>query len=210
MSDLFSDGARRTLPPPLQALNLARMQSPCPADAADESASAPSPPSCVVCTAPLSEGTPAHMLPCGHTFHCGCICEWFRRGFNSCPLCRDAPEAVDISWLDSRARARELQRLARRTNAPLALRRLVMRMREADQDLRRKQREARTFRRTYTGVFVRMRRMCRAVERAHFRKCSLERTLGTYHSFQYPLPPLVVRARREDEASSDSDEAEYT
>jgi hypothetical protein len=43
---------------------------------------------CVVC----QEEVPAdsgHSLSCSHSFHTDCIVGWFRRGENSCPVCRD-------------------------------------------------------------------------------------------------------------------------
>ena len=30
-----------------------------------------------------------HSLPCGHSFHAGCIIRWFRTGNTACPLCRE-------------------------------------------------------------------------------------------------------------------------
>lgn len=45
---------------------------------------------CAVCQDNLTvTNASTHELQCGHVFHSGCIIEWFRRGENSCPVCRD-------------------------------------------------------------------------------------------------------------------------
>lgn len=33
-------------------------------------------------------------LDCKHEFHGACIAEWFRRGNQECPLCRDVPPRI--------------------------------------------------------------------------------------------------------------------
>mmetsp|Transcript_5560 Transcript_5560/g.4236 ORF Transcript_5560/g.4236 Transcript_5560/m.4236 type:complete len:127 (-) Transcript_5560:33-413(-) len=44
-------------------------------------------PQCTICYEPLSLGTKALFLPCGHTFHPDCILPWLK-DHNTCPICR--------------------------------------------------------------------------------------------------------------------------
>lgn len=43
---------------------------------------------CAVCVDNLQGGDLGRSLPCGHTFHLGCIDPWIRRDNNDCPVCR--------------------------------------------------------------------------------------------------------------------------
>lgn len=53
---------------------------------------------CPVCHESSDESaTTTHTLPCGHVFHPSCIISWFRRGENSCPVCRDTGSSVSSS-----------------------------------------------------------------------------------------------------------------
>lgn len=42
---------------------------------------------CSICCNELCEEA-KHTLPCQHAFHGSCIIEWFRRGWDTCPMCR--------------------------------------------------------------------------------------------------------------------------
>ena len=55
---------------------------------------------CPVCHESSDPMTTAHTLPCGHVFHPRCIISWFRRGENSCPVCRDTGSSVSSSSED--------------------------------------------------------------------------------------------------------------
>merc|ERR1719506_3275565 len=43
--------------------------------------------SCPVCMDSFAAGHRVHQLPCGHSFHIGCVDRWLRM-HNSCPTCR--------------------------------------------------------------------------------------------------------------------------
>ncbi|UZP45230.1 hypothetical protein NXS19_013042 [Fusarium pseudograminearum] len=42
---------------------------------------------CAVCLERLVDTDMVRQLPCGHTFHSGCIAAWYLAGHNSCPVC---------------------------------------------------------------------------------------------------------------------------
>ena len=48
---------------------------------------------CSICYEDLTENT--HTLSCGHSYHCGCIINWFRDSHKNCPLCNDT--TLDIN-----------------------------------------------------------------------------------------------------------------
>lgn len=53
---------------------------------------------CAVCQEAITSTDSSHALPCGHSFHVGCIVDWFRQGeSNICPVCRDTGPQVDSS-----------------------------------------------------------------------------------------------------------------
>ena len=47
---------------------------------------------CGVCLEVAPSST-LHVLPCDHSFHTDCIVKWFRRGHDSCPMCRHVLES---------------------------------------------------------------------------------------------------------------------
>jgi len=61
------------------------------------------PPICAVCQYEIHNDpeAAAHVLPCGHPFHAGCIVEWFRRGEARCPVCRNTGATETIPSHDS-------------------------------------------------------------------------------------------------------------
>lgn len=79
------------------------------------------PSGCTVCLQPVRRG---FVLPCGHSFHCGCMRGWTDRGHRSCPNCRAsfviAPnpklaESADSDDDDSSERLQILVDIAMRT-----------------------------------------------------------------------------------------------
>lgn len=46
---------------------------------------------CPICLDPMINT--ASRMPCGHTYHNGCITSWVQRGHGSCPMCRSTPGA---------------------------------------------------------------------------------------------------------------------
>jgi len=127
-------------------------------------------------------------LECGHAFHGSCACRWFRAGKDTCPLCRSRPALRPAHALE---RATLVRGLARRADAPAALKALVQNVRAAET---RERAAARTLR----ALEVDHRDALRAVRRArtlrHVRTRAAHRLkvrLGVFHWEGAPLPPLA-------------------
>ena len=124
-----------------------------------------SPDECAICKEDIY-CHPSHELECHHAFHAHCIVAWFRtrdsRG--RCPMCRDGgghdeeqeqdgsedgseEEFVPIAERRRRisARVSRLRRKALRHDAPARLKRLVRRIREAEEKERVRIRDVREF-----------------------------------------------------------------
>ena len=89
----------------------------------------------LTCTVCLDDVAAEHAstLPCGHTFHAGCLVPWLWRN-GSCPNCRrtrdDSPTPVseeetdeDTQWLDALMRRMTARRLERRHRVNRMIRR---------------------------------------------------------------------------------------
>ena len=50
---------------------------------------------CAICTEALEEGQQAKILPCGHSFHEGCVVPWLTQHSSLCPVCRASVEAAN-------------------------------------------------------------------------------------------------------------------
>lgn len=62
---------------------------------------------CSICYEDLTEKT--HTLSCGHSYHCGCIINWFRNSHNNCPLCNDTK--LDIDSINGVLELKQLKKL---------------------------------------------------------------------------------------------------
>lgn len=153
---------------------------------------------CVICTESMLQQDSVHRLACGHSFHASCACEWFRRGNKSCPLCRDAPE--ELKPLDTQARAKRLLSVAKNKKAPHELKNLALKLSRAMATLKERQTDYKLFRRQYANVFKELNKRCTNLHKAHRTLRQSERELGTYHSFEFPLPPLVGYASDSDDS----------
>ena len=88
-------------------------------------------PICAICTEAMKP-CESHTLDCSHSFHTDCILKWFRSGGSTCPVCRchGLDCAVKLDFMDVRARANVIKRIARRMDAPESLKRLYKSYRE--------------------------------------------------------------------------------
>jgi hypothetical protein len=82
---------------------------------------------CTICLEPISESNKYCLPACNHTFHTGCILNWFRSGHRSCPLCRDL-RFPNVSFMDAEHRAKYYRNAARKNNAPKALKKAVRKL----------------------------------------------------------------------------------
>ena len=72
---------------------------------------------CSICYEDLTENT--HTLSCGHSYHCGCIINWFRNSHNNCPLCNDTKLDVDsLKWGVKIKTIEEIKKLDKKKDCP--------------------------------------------------------------------------------------------
>lgn len=142
---------------------------------------------CSICLETLDA---PEVLECGHGFHASCLVRWFRQGNTSCPLCRDDVERLPP--LPLVARACFLRTYARRLDAPVALKKLVDRLRRAETSEREQQATLRRCLHQHRDV-----RRLLAREEAKRRACHrrvdrLKHLLSLFDTPDVPLPPVVA------------------
>ena len=72
---------------------------------------------CSICYEDLTENT--HTLSCGHSYHCGCIINWFRNSHNNCPLCNDTKLDVNsLKWGVKIKTIEEIKKLDKKEDCP--------------------------------------------------------------------------------------------
>lgn len=151
---------------------------------------------CVVCMESLASEHVHTMDGCGHCFHSKCIIEWMQRGHLNCPTCRGSLRHQEnaIPHMALHERARHIRRtLGRRRNVPNDLRRLLARVRaaeEAERDVKRAERE---FRREHGSVIQQYRSFRTRRWSMSRRTRAAERLLGLYQAPGYQLPGLMVQ-----------------
>ena len=148
---------------------------------------------CAICLEEVESGS-AHTLDCEHVFHAECIIGWLRRGNLSCPSCRTDlhDNTQHIPAMAIRERARYLRVIARRKNAPMELKRLVEKVRAAENKERERCREAAQYDRLHREVMKASRRLRGMRWMARHRVYCLKRLLGIFECEGFPLPALSV------------------
>jgi len=72
---------------------------------------------CSICYEDLTENT--HTLGCGHSYHCGCIINWFRNSHNNCPLCNDTKLDINsLKWGVKIKTIEEIKKLDKKEDCP--------------------------------------------------------------------------------------------
>lgn len=145
---------------------------------------------CSICLQSMSDDgvSPCtHTLEeCGHTFHASCIVRWFRQpDASQCPLCRGSSDAsfdmFENPWR-LRTRASSLRMYARRRDAPFELKRIVARLRAAEERQKVAQTEHREFRVQYKDVMKKFRLVMAKRNRCNWNCARLRRELSEYHA----------------------------
>ena len=150
---------------------------------------------CPICCDDAAEEEALHTLECGHAFHTACILQWFRQGAPTCPLCRDTDDDHHLTPLDTMARCTLLRQRARRKDAPTCLKRLVRRLRDAEEDLRAAGKELRVFETEHRSVIRDRRKRLVGKWRKWRRVRQLKRQVGVYTHPDVSMP-LVTRRNR--------------
>jgi len=158
--------------------------------------------SCAICCECLETedgDEPSYRLPCGHTFHCGCIVRWFRAGSDTCPSCRSTPSPEELasamSPMDIMERCRYLRQRARSKRAPTELHRLVAKLRKAEEAHRERRRALLAFRREHRDVLTQLSRMRAASWTSDRRIRRAKRAIGLFAHPSMPLPAVSMGPR---------------
>lgn len=152
--------------------------------------------SCAVCHDDLTEGV--HELGCGHRFHTACVLNWFRRGAQTCPSCRDPglrAEDSPIGALSLHARASTLRKLSQRKSAPKKLVALVRKVKRAEQNLVEAKVAVREHRLENKNVLAISRRLHTKEFKCRRHLSDDIRVLGLYQDDHMRLPALLVNSQ---------------
>lgn len=155
---------------------------------------------CSICCNELCEGE-AHTLPCKHGFHAACIIEWFRRGYDTCPMCRASK--LTQRALTPTERWAQLRRKAK--TLPPEQRRLLSRYDmwkskcvEAKRSLIHFRRETMEQRKAHSKIFSRLRVL------QHRRMICVRKMSRIQHALTSTACPTVPMATVMYESSDDS------
>jgi len=112
---------------------------------------------CMICLENLS-GEQQYSLPeCAHTFHQNCIMHWFRSGSHKCPLCNNlgvndtsSPSIAGGAsrwgwWRGGKHKYNMLRQYARRKDAPLLLKKEIVKLKKLEERQRELRSEIKEF-----------------------------------------------------------------
>lgn len=156
--------------------------------------------SCVVCLDPLSNDHVHTMDSCQHRFHSRCVIQWMQRGNLTCPTCRGDlhDHSQSISSFALMERASYIRRtIGRRTNAPSGLKRLIQKLKDAENRERVHKQERNRFREENKQVLKTSDNMKTKTFILRHKTNQCKRLIGLYATPQHPLPALVVFPRFE-------------
>lgn len=151
---------------------------------------------CTICACADDGSKTTTTLDCGHTFHVGCILEWFRYEHTTCPNCRS--EGGVREWI-AQTPTQCLTRLRRRrrSSLPWELQRGLTKVETTRERIKELRRVCRTFRRDHAEVFREARALERKVYEAHERYDRQVNELALAATGHVPL--LVLREEEEDD-----------
>lgn len=160
---------------------------------------------CAICTERMAGPAECHKLtPCNHSFHPGCIIQWFRDGNATCPMCRQ--EHFVYRELYGRTRYGKLNSFERTAfrryvKTPKASRvavRAFERYLKAEAELKDHNKAVKTFRQVNKAILTENTRMRSKGWKYRDR---MNKALNILHSI--PVVPHVVRITRYDRPPRD-------
>jgi hypothetical protein len=162
---------------------------------------------CAICHDSLSSNEENtlqnHTLQCEHCFHTSCIINWFRRGAQTCPSCRDpgiTPEKLCIGGLTLRARASYLRRKIRGTRGgPPELRKLVYNIRNIENKMKLASTAYQKIKRDNKNIFDESYKLRRKKYKLYIKKREVERIIGLYENSTLQLPQLLIATQNPDD-----------
>lgn len=149
---------------------------------------------CAICMEDLASEHEHVLEHCNHAFHSSCLIRWFQRGNLTCPTCRtDAQQENTFSPLSLRARASYIRRtIGRRVSAPPELKRILSKLRTAEDKQRQRQREYTDFKREHSEVLKTFSKLRTNKFSAWRGVRKFQHLVGLYQAPTLTLPAVVV------------------
>lgn len=142
---------------------------------------------CSVCADVIDSDS--HCLPCGHTFHTGCVVEWFRNHHDTCPNCRSTWSRLSLSTVSGGKRIQsirtQIQRHPRRVSPEVKA--CVQRYDHARKRIVELRQCMRQLRREHQHAFASYARMAGTLRTWSLKQKDLERHLGREVVIGVPL-----------------------
>ena len=113
---------------------------------------------------------------------------WFRSGQDSCPLCRDTSCTHRLNYISVRERSKLLRRRSRRKDAHPELKRLVVRLKKAEEKAKQCRKEASDYERRHRDVKKMWVKLRAKAWNAARREQNLRMELGVYSDETTPMP----------------------
>lgn len=117
---------------------------------------------CTICMCAIEEHNngSGHALECNHSFHVGCILQWYRSGHDTCPNCR-SDDYIPIDFTTAERRATVLQKYAKHPDAPARLKKMVKKLKRCRERKRKQWAAMRNFKRDHKDIFTTIRKLNR-------------------------------------------------
>jgi hypothetical protein len=150
---------------------------------------------CSICLNEFGEDEQCHCLDeCNHKFHTKCIISWFRKA-STCPNCRDntVDEIKHIPAFTLRERGKELRKIARKKDAPEALKKQVAKLKKIDAEMKEKAKVLSEFRKEHKEVLNTYNKLRSSRWNLQTKKFKMERLIGLFQAPNYPLPSLIIQ-----------------
>lgn len=143
---------------------------------------------CSICTETIDDFNSLHFtLECNHKFHTECIIQWFRRGNDTCPCCRNQGNINALGHSDSFARASYLRKEASKKRCPPELKKLVDKVRLSESKTRESRKKLTDFRKTHREIFNEWSKMRSTYYLQRRNEMKQTRILGTFSHRDYPV-----------------------
>lgn len=147
---------------------------------------------CLICMESIDDSL-HWSLECNHKFHTECIIQWFRRGNDTCPSCRDQGNIDALDHQDSFARASYLRKEASKKRCPPELKKLIEKVRLSESKTRESRKKLMEFRKTHREIFSEWSKMRSTYYLQRRNEIRQSRILGT---FSHPDYPVQIQRRR--------------
>ena len=150
---------------------------------------------CSICLNEFGEDEQCHCLDeCNHKFHTKCIINWFRKA-STCPMCRDntVDEINHIPAFILHERGKELRKVARKKDAPEALKKQVAKLKKIESEIKEKAKALTEFRKENKEILNTHNKLRSSRWNLQTKKYKMERLIGLFQAPNYPLPSLIIQ-----------------